>query len=34
MYMVTVIFFLAYNMHEQVKNQRLGGQYTSTIGKI
>ena len=34
MYMVTVIFFPAYNMHAQVKNQRLGGQYTITIGKI
>ena len=27
-------FFLANNMHAQVKNQRLGGQYTITIGKI
>ena len=27
-------FFLAYNMHAQVKNQRLVGQYTITIGKI
>ena len=27
-------FFLAYNMHVLVKNQRLGGQYTVSIGKI